>query len=95
MHRVSDGKRTDYAATAEPVLPAGPNDNHFDAVTFSPSGARLAAIAFYNESSVVFRVSDGTPEFLLPGGSAGVSFLDETTLLRGEPDGTIGVWCLQ
>jgi WD40 repeat protein len=95
VHRVSDGKRTDYASTAEPVLPAGPNDNHFDVVTFSPSGARLAAIAFYNESSVIFRVSDGTPEFLLPGGGAGVSFLDEATLLRGEPDGTISVWCLE
>jgi WD40 repeat protein len=90
-----DGARTDYAALAEPKFRAGANDNHYDLLTFSASGKRLAATSFYNVSTVVFRVSDGTPEYVLPNGSAGLFFLDENTLLRGELDGTVGVWCLR
>jgi WD40 repeat protein len=101
LWRLPDGSRQDYVAT----IPVGARTLHtdeFHEVAFSPSNARVAGRAnlvggtsAQVYGTLVFRVSDGTPEYFLPLNSSGLAFLDENTLLRGELDGTVGVWCLQ
>jgi WD40 repeat protein len=72
-------------------------DSSLRNVAFSPSDELLAANAEYEgptNGTIVFRFNDGAAVAMLPGASSGIAFLDEHTIVRGEADGTVTVWCL-
>ena len=87
-----------YSVAAQPMGSVSPYpDSNLADVTFSPGDALLAADARDEgpvNGTIVFRFSDGAPLILVPGPSSGLAFLDDHTIARGEPDGTVTVWCL-
>jgi WD40 repeat protein len=78
----------------------------FRGVAVSPDGTRIAAVSGYESGvpagvvthSVTVFTSDGAPVSRVAGylhlNAFPAAFLTNKTLLRGEHDGTISVWCL-
>jgi WD40 repeat protein len=95
------------SGTLQWVTPTtGENNAGFWAVSLSPDGTRVAVTSHYVGSprdGVVTRAvtvfgSDGSPVARIAGyndfAAFPTAFLDNQTLLRGERDGIVSVWCL-